>query len=71
MCGKDPRISNFDTRWKRTASLSGIPTHKKSSSVYRTENFVAPITVTNAVEDKKFLPRQELKSLRSAHTWSF
>lgn len=61
MCGKVPRIFNVDTRWKWTASLSGIPTHRKSFSVYHKENWVAPRTIMNVVEEKRVLPCQELK----------
>ena len=70
MRGKVPLIFNLDNTWKRTASLSGIHTHRKSSSVDRIENWVAPRTVTNVVEEKRVLPHRESKSLRSSQTWS-
>jgi len=69
--GKITRICDLNNMWKWTASLSGMPTHRKSSSVDRIENWVAPRTVTNVLEEKRVLPRRESKSLRSTHTWSF
>ena len=69
MRGKIPGIFNLDSMWKWTASFSGIPTHRKSSSVDRIENWVAPTTVTNVVE-KRVLPRRESKSLHSTHLLS-
>jgi len=68
VCGKVPHIFNLDNMWKWTASLSGIPTHRKSSSADRIQNWVAPRTVTNAVEEKRVLPRPESKSPPSTHT---
>jgi hypothetical protein len=68
--GKVPVIFNLDNMWKLTASLSGIHTHRKSSSVDRIANWAAPKTVTNVVEEKRVIPRRESKSLRSTQTWS-
>jgi hypothetical protein len=71
MRGKITRIFKLNNMWKLKVSLSGMPTHRKSSIVDRIENWVAPRTITNVVEEKRVLPRRESKSLRSTHTLSF